>query len=137
MAAIAIPAYQDYTIRAQVSEGLNLTAASKAAVAESYQSLGTAPADRVAAGMTPDPRDTQGQYVQSVDVADGQIVVAYGNAAHASIAGRALVQTPYLTPDGSLVWLCGYAAPPPGPEAMGGTANVTTIEAKYLPSACR
>ena len=51
LAAIAIPAYQDYTIRAQVSEGLNLAAAAKAAVAESFLNTGEAPADRTEAGF--------------------------------------------------------------------------------------
>ena len=52
LAAIAIPAYQDYTVRAQVTEGLNLAAAAKAAVAESFLNKGIAPADRPAAGMS-------------------------------------------------------------------------------------
>ena len=52
LAAIAIPAYQDYTIRAQVSEGMNLAAAAKAAVAETFLNRGTAPANRTAAGMS-------------------------------------------------------------------------------------
>src|SRR5262245_21958022 len=53
LAAIAIPAYQDYTIRAQVSEGMNLAAAAKAAVAETFLNRGVAPALRVNAGMSP------------------------------------------------------------------------------------
>ncbi len=67
LAAIAIPAYQDYTIRAQVSEGMNLAAAAKAAVAESFLNRGVAPADRVAAGMSPNAGDTRGKYVTGVD----------------------------------------------------------------------
>src|SRR5258705_10984112 len=51
LAAIAIPAYQDYTIRAQVTEGLNLAGAAKTAVSESYSSNGTWPADNTAAGV--------------------------------------------------------------------------------------
>ena len=56
LAAIAIPAYQDYTIRAQVSEGMNLAAAAKAAVAETFLNRGTAPADRTQAGMSANAR---------------------------------------------------------------------------------
>ena len=51
LAAIAMPAYQDYTIRAQVSEGLTLAAAAKAAVAEFYANKGKWPSDNSAAGM--------------------------------------------------------------------------------------
>ena len=52
LAAIAIPAYQDYTVRAQVTEGLNLAAAAKAAIAETFLNKGTAPVNRTAAGMS-------------------------------------------------------------------------------------
>ncbi len=65
LAAIAIPAYQDYTIRAQVSEGMNLAAAAKAAVAESFLNRGTAPVNRTQAGMSADGGDTRGKYVSS------------------------------------------------------------------------
>ena len=63
LAAIAIPAYQDYTIRAQVSEGMNLAAAAKAAVAESFLNRGTAPLNREVAGIRPTATDTRGKYV--------------------------------------------------------------------------
>ena len=71
LAAIAIPAYQDYTIRAQVSEGMNLAAAAKAAVSESFLNRGRAPANRTEAGMSTNATDTSGKYVTSVDVIDG------------------------------------------------------------------
>ena len=118
LAAIAIPAYQDYTIRAQVSEGLNLAAAAKAAVAESFLNTGNAPADRTAAGMSPNGTDTQGKYVTSVDVMDGNITVAYGAAANAQITGDTLEITPLVSADNSVLWQCGAAAAPPG--AVGG-----------------
>ncbi len=63
LAAIAIPAYQDYTIRAQVSEGMNLAAAAKAAVAETFLNRGVAPANRTVAGMSAALTDTRGKYV--------------------------------------------------------------------------
>ncbi|RPI61988.1 MAG: hypothetical protein EHM50_04750, partial [Lysobacterales bacterium] len=90
MAAIAIPAYQDYTIRAQVSEGLNLAAAAKAAVAETYLRTNEAAVDRSAAGMSPAATDTSGKYVESVDVAGGTVLVTYGAEANPTIAGRVL-----------------------------------------------
>ncbi len=62
LAAIAIPAYQDYTIRAQVSEGMTLAAAAKTAISESFSDKGVAPATRAAAGMTA-LADTSGNYV--------------------------------------------------------------------------
>jgi type IV pilus assembly protein PilA len=140
LAAIAIPAYQDYTIRAQVSEGLNLAAAAKAAVAETYLNRGAAPANRTQAGMSANATDTRGKYVASVNVANGVITVTYGGDANADIAADTLVLTPYVTEDDSVAWRCagagipGNAAVMPGATYDGGTlAN----ESRYLPAACR
>jgi type II secretory pathway pseudopilin PulG len=138
VAAIALPAYQDYTIRAQVSEGLNLAAAARTAVAEAYQSTGGAPADRAAAGLTPEPTDMSGRFVDSIDVVDGEIIVRYGNQAHQQVANRSLVITPYAGSGGGVVFRCGYAQPPANLEPIGAaTANGTTLAPKYLPSGCR
>ena len=91
LAAIAIPAYQDYTIRAQVSEGMNLAAAAKAAVAETFLNRGAAPANRTAAGMSANAADTQGKYVSSVEVTNGVILITYGgNEVNAGISGETL-----------------------------------------------
>jgi type IV pilus assembly protein PilA len=150
LAAIAIPAYQDYTIRAQVSEGMNLAAAAKAAVAESFLNRGEAPATRAEAGMSPTATDTSGKYVTSVDVQDGTIFITFGNEANAQIAAETLGITPYETPDLSITWKCGGAAAPAAPVALMGTSGGgnAAVELngtlgddpnfhKYLPSACR
>jgi type IV pilus assembly protein PilA len=149
LAAIAIPAYQDYTIRAQVSEGMNLAAAAKAAVSESFLNRGRAPLDRVAAGMSPLPADTSGKYVTQVAVASGAIVVTYGNDANAVITGQTLGLTPYETGDLSVAWKCGGALQPAGTALMGtqgalgiavennGTLGNNANFHRYLPSACR
>jgi type IV pilus assembly protein PilA len=148
LAAIAIPAYQDYTIRAQVSEGMNLAAAAKAAVAESFLNRGEAPADRTAAGMSPNPTDTSGKYVDQVAVLNGAIVIRYANDANQVIQNETLGLTPFETPDLSVAWKCGGAAQPNGTQPMGtaGGGNVAVEDSgtlddvtthKYLPSACR
>ena len=139
LAAIAIPAYQDYTIRAQVSEGMNLAAAAKAAIAETYLNRGVAPANRTAAGMTPLAADTQGKYVASLDVVGGEIVIIYGNDANiANLAGNSLVITPHLSVDASVIWQCGLA-PAVIANPMGANTNPggTSVLQQYLPSACR
>jgi type IV pilus assembly protein PilA len=138
LAAIAIPAYQDYTIRAQVSEGLTLAAAAKAAVAETYLNTGVAPANREEAGMSADAADTQGKYVDQVEVTDGVIEIQYGNEVNNEISGDLVGLVPFLSGDNSVTWQCGLAADPAGTTAMAGTgSNTTDIEAKYLPAACR
>ena len=122
LAAIAIPAYQDYTIRAQVSEGLNLSGAAKAAVTEYYQDQGVFPADNATAGLEAAANIT-GKYVTSVTVgAAGQLSVLYGGlSANANIAGETLTMTP-TDNAGSVSWACA------------GTGNLV---AKWLPAACR
>jgi type IV pilus assembly protein PilA len=124
LAAIAIPAYQDYTIRAQVTEGLSLAADVKAAVAESYATRRALPRDRSAAGLPAPSADTSGKYVEAVDVARGVITIKYGKEANAKIRGKTLVLTPSVAPGRDIVWRCGSTTDAP-------------IEAKYLPAGCR
>jgi uncharacterized membrane protein YhaH (DUF805 family) len=140
LAAISIPAYQDYSIRAQVTEGLNLAAGPKAAVVETFGRYETAPADRVDAGLSADATDTAGQYVDGVDVTNGTVIVTYGGNANELLVGKALALQPYVLADKSVVWRCGHAAPPDGAVAMDGSvtsAAATQIEARWLPTACR
>jgi len=119
LAAIAIPAYQDYTIRAQVSEGLNLSGGAKAAVSEYTMDRGAFPANNDQAGLSA-AGSISGKYVSGVTVATGVITVTYGNDAHALINGDTLLMTPQTNP-GSIEWLC----------------TSLTIENKHLPAACR
>jgi type IV pilus assembly protein PilA len=141
LAAIAIPAYQDYTIRAQVSEGMNLAAAAKAAVAETFLNTGAAPAGRPEAGMSTAPTDTNGKYVTQVDVTDGTITIQYGNDANAAIDLMTLQLIPWVTPDGSVTWQCGAANDPGNASEMGGGGSGGSLAAgefvRYLPAACR
>src|SRR5690606_8960293 len=103
LAAIAIPAYQDFTIRAQVIEGLNLAAAARAAVEDSFARTGAAPVDRLAAGMSATPADTVGLYVAGIDVDRGTVLVAYGGNANETIAGGVPALQPYVAAD-RVVW---------------------------------
>jgi type IV pilus assembly protein PilA len=139
LAAIAVPAYQDYTIRAQVSEGLNLAAGVKVAVADAFERTGAAPVDRLEAGLSADPTDTAGLYVDSVDVANGTIVVTYGPNASAAIAGGSLALRPYVMPDRAVAWRCAQGPVPEGATAMDANATrfTTDMMTVYLPSACR
>lgn len=139
LAAIAIPAYQDYTIRSQVTEGLTLAGAAKAAVAESYSQTGAAPANRNAAGMSNLATDTSGKYVSQVDVAAGTIAITYGNEANTKITASGaniLTLVPYVTPDSSVAWKCGRAGVPNNTQLLGTGGN-TTVDVRYLPKACR
>jgi type IV pilus assembly protein PilA len=135
LAAIAIPAYQDYTIRAQVTEGLNLAGAVKAAVAESYAQSGTWPADNTEAGVGNNSTIT-GKYVTDVLVADGGITITYGNQANNNIATNTLALTPWTSVNNDVIWVCGNRTAPSG-ALSGGTAGATTLLDKYMPQTCR
>ncbi len=122
LAAIAIPAYQDYTIRAQVSEGLNLAGGAKAAVTEYAQDRGSFPTSNTMAGLS-DAATIQGKYVESVTVgASGVVTVLYGVDAHAIINGHTIRLTPTQNA-GSVEWLCD--------------SDGADIANKHLPAACR
>lgn len=145
LAAIAIPAYQDYVIRSQVSEGLTLAGATKASVAEFFADRGAWPATGADLGLDP-ANPPEGKYVQSVTVANGVITITYGNDANAAIgaANDTLTLTPRATVNLDIAWICGDRAldadvtladapiVQPAVPANGGT-----VEDKYRPSNCR
>jgi len=120
LAAIAIPAYQDYTIRAQISEGLNLAAASKAAVEEYYSEHGDWPKKNKDAAL-PDKKEIMGKYTKEVAVKDNVIEIKYEYDAHQAIQKRkvTLIATDN---DGSISWIC---------------ASDGKIDDNHLPPACR
>jgi len=120
LAAIALPAYQDYVARSQVSEGLSLASGAKTAVAEEQANTGTFTGiTNATAGMAA-AADITGKYVTGVAVADGVITATFGNDASTKIATGTLVLTP-TDNDGSISWDC----------------EASTVDNKYLPSNCR
>lgn len=140
LSALAISAYQTYTVRAQISEGLSMAAGAKVPVADAYTNDGTAPADRAAAGMTPNPADTRGNYVSQVTINGGRVDITFGGPlAHADIIGDTVSLTPYETAGNTLVWRCGNAAVPAGGALLNGGANHlnATVDPRYLPTTCR
>jgi type IV pilus assembly protein PilA len=144
LAAIAIPAYQDYTTRAQVTEGLNLAAAAKASIAETYTSSGTWPASNVAAGLG-SASTIKGKYVDSVSVAANVITITYraGAPANSGIRSGTLFITAGLSGNGDIAWQCGSKPMTGlGISTTGGTGFATTggggsIAQKYRPAECR
>jgi type IV pilus assembly protein PilA len=138
LAAIAIPAYQDYLIRSQVSEGLTMAAAAKAGVSEYYANKGDWPSTNSAAGMGA-ASDIQGKYVRSIEVNDGGITVTYGNKINAKLLGSTVGLTPGNSVNGDVIWKCGRAGTPSGwsGNATTATDGSTSVAGKYLPSSCR
>jgi len=126
LAAIAVPAYQDYTARAQVSEAFNLGGAQKLAVTEYHANYGLYPADNDTAGVA-DSSQINGKYVASVTIAGSTITAKMKSTGVASgVKDGALVFKASTTAAaGSYTWQCGK------------TSAGTTLENKYLPAACR
>jgi type IV pilus assembly protein PilA len=140
LAAIAIPAYQDYTIRSQVTEGLNLASAVKAGVAEAYAQTGGWPADLDAAGgSTANP--PSGKYVSQIVVSNGTINITFGNDVNDNINGNVLSLQPRISNNNDVVWLCGYftaaGSTLTDPASGASDAGATDIDPKYLPQSCR
>jgi type IV pilus assembly protein PilA len=124
LAAVAIPAYQDYIARSQVTEAVNLTAGLKAPIAEYVQNTGTIPTVAQIGGTT------SGKYVASVAISgtiSNLLVTATMNASgiNANIASGTFA---IATADGGSIWTCG---------SLGQAAAGTSITGNYLPSACK
>ena len=135
LAAIAIPAYQDYTTRSQVTEGLNLASAVKVAAAEYYATNSSWPATLKDLGFDKVPR---GHYVAAVTMYKGTVVILYGRQATPQIARKLLTLRPTTNARHDVIWSCGYSEDVGvDPESGPAAPNTTNIELKYLPRACR
>ena len=139
LAAIAIPAYQNYTIRAQVTEGLTLADGWKTAIAEYYANTGQWPTSTYLtnAGVVL----SQGKYETVASTTPGVITITYGNQANSKLAtasANVLGLTAFVNANNDIVWQCGTSASPPSATvASGATANGgTTVPAQYLPTSC-
>jgi type IV pilus assembly protein PilA len=135
LAAIAIPAYQDYTVRAQVTEGMNLAGAVETGVADYFANTGSFPTALSSVGISSSPT---GKYVSNVTLTGGAIVVTYGLQANSNVLNQNLTLTPYTDGSQDIIWVCGAHTPPAGAVLIGGVvAGVTTVKDKYLPQTCR
>lgn len=121
LAAIAIPAYQDYTIRAQVSEGINLSTGAKTAIWDFFAGNGRLPKSNSSAGLA-DSTSISGTYVSAVAVTDtGAIKVSFDTAkANSHVRPSSLLLSP-ITTQGSIVWAC----------------RSDDMPDRYLPTVCR
>jgi type IV pilus assembly protein PilA len=142
LASLAMSAYQTYTVRAQVAEGISMATGAKTPVIDAYNNTGEPPAGRPEAGMSALPTDTRGKYVSEVDVDEGRVDVTFGNDAHAAISGLTVSFTPYITNGNMVVWRCGAAPAPAGGSLLNGNGvtsahQAPTVELRYLPSTCR
>ena len=139
LASLAVAAYQTYTVRSQISEGINFAAGARVPIVDAYTNGGVAPANRAATGMTPLATDSRGSYVSSVEITNGRIDITFGGPlAHQDIIGQTVSVTPYETADNTVVWRCGNAPAPAGSLLTGGARHVApSLDVRYLPGNCR
>ena len=116
LAAIALPAYQDYTKRAHVTEGLSLAGAAKTAVGEYFSSEGQLPSNNTVSGLVT-ALSIVGNAVRQVSVAGGLISITYNTKVD---SGTVLELSP-ITTVGGITWNC----------------KTNDVPANYLPSSCR
>ncbi len=119
LAAVALPAYQDYTIRSQASEGMSLASGLKIQVADVFADTGALAGIASGGNGIPAANTVIGKYTTGVAVADGVITATFGGDANANLTGQTLVLTP-TNNGGSLSWAC-----------------TASVGANYLPAACR
>ncbi len=124
LAAIAIPAYQDYGVRAKVIEGLSLSTVAKTAVADTYHSTNAFPNSNEAAGISK-AEDIKGTYVRSVSVGEGGTITITYSDKDSTLNGKVIMMMPHANNDGAITWSCS------SPSGM------TQVPNKYLPANCR
>ena len=122
LAAIAIPAYQNYLIRSQVTEGVSLAAGAKVAVWDFVSNTGRFPPNNESAGLA-QATSIVGKYVAQVNVRGGEVTVTFGSSANKAIttAGADTLVLSPATTAGAIQWTC----------------TPSTVDPKYLPSSCR
>ena len=121
LAAIALPAYQDYIIRSQVSEAAVLLDGTKTSVTEYFENKGSFPANNTSGGL-PTAASITGNYVSSVTTAAGVTTALMGNSANTAVKGEHLKLT---------------AATAAGAGSVTYTCSSADIAARYLPTTCR
>ena len=146
LAAIAIPAYQNYTIRAQVTEGLSLASGLKTDIEQYYSDSGNWPTS-LKSMSSQGVSAVTGKYVSSVTVSNGTIEVHYGPNASSYInksGANVLAIEPVLDQNHDIIWVCGNAAVPASTITTDGAGQTstaatgtTTVSNTYLPSSCR
>ncbi|MCV6772577.1 pilin [Neisseria meningitidis] len=140
LAAVALPAYQDYTARAQVSEAILLAEGQKSAVTEYYLNHGIWPGDNSSAGVA-SSSEIKGKYVKSVEVKNGVVTAQMASSNVNNEIKDKKLSLWAKRQDGSVKWFCGQ------PVTRNDTAKDDTVAAdtdtakkidtKHLPSTCR
>ena len=137
LGTMAIPTYQDFIIRAQITEAMNLSDGIKKSITNYYVLNHSFPTDNQTANV-PKAEHLIGNFVTKIQVKNGAIHVTLGNRINAHVEDKILSLRPATVtanPDSPISWLCGYAGAVPGMTAIG--ENQTTVPSLYLSHECR
>lgn len=150
LATIALPAYTNYTVRAQVTEGLLAAADAKLAISEAYATNGMTGVTAAATAQNLGAVNTKFVTGVAVDTTDGAITVTFGNSVNSAISGSTIVLTPVIangstfailasgtTDQGPIDWACSSATSNVADAQFGTTFDKGTIAARYSPSTCQ
>ena len=145
LAAVALPAYQDYVYRSRVAEAFSLAGEAQRAVSEDYDRWGRLPADNAAAGL-PRPDAYRARNVRSITVNGGMVEVAMelnpsATERNSPSSGKLYLRPAFNKdyPTGPLAWFCNESGVTAriAPLQVVGTVGRDLVQSKYLPSSCR
>lgn len=152
LAAVALPAYQDYTIRAKVGEAILAASSAKALMSEAFQTDGITGMTAAAVGYNASPQaEKQSKYVDNVTITEGtpwdiQVAVnaTAGNGIPTGLHQQTLAYTPNValaapvaTSQGAIDWACASDTNATASARSLGSIVAGTLPAKYAPSECR
>jgi type IV pilus assembly protein PilA len=146
LAAVAIPRYQDYTIRTRVAEALVLSVEIQKTVAQYYDRWGVLPVDNAAAGLPP-PEALRGMAVDAISVSQGVVAVQFSKSIAVPTKDGAKPSTPYGlvirpairadSPTSPVSWVCQGASVPDGVVVPEMPSNLAVLDKRYVPANCR
>ena len=137
LATLAIPSFLVRRTMNEITEAVPLADIAKAPIAKSWAAVQDFPPDNASIGLPPADKIVN-QYINSVAVKDGVILITFGNSANQVITGKVLALRPAVVEDAPIVpvtWICGNAAAPDKMTIRG--ENKTNIPDSYLPYNCR
>ncbi len=137
LAAIAIPAYHEYLLRAKISEAYHISATARQKIAKYYQYVGDFPTDNYATGLARADKLT-GQYVKSIEIENGAIHLLFSDT-EPSLEGKYLTLRPVTvkgSPTSPIYFICGYATIEDNKKILHGN-NKTNIEESLLNNTCK
>ncbi len=138
LAAIAMPAYLNYQLRAKFTEGLTISSVARSQISEFYRYTGGFPVNNQAAGL-PMPNKTGSSQIKSMTIDGGAIHVEFSGDKDPHLKDKFLTLRPVITidePTTPLYFICGYDTPQHDNQIAVGE-NKTNIKLKYLVNSCR